>query len=141
MALNDPRLIFAGLCWFGMLAILLGAAWEIREKFAGGVLGNLHFGVRMISAACWLAALGLMSFAVMAKWPNPGSTSGKEVFARFLLAGLAFLLGAMLISIVDFALFLRIRKSHRRHLADQIDQWIHEELEHSSPEDNAESGK
>jgi hypothetical protein len=129
MAVNDPRFIFACLCWFGMAAILFGAAVEIREKLAGNALGTVHFWVRMLSATCWLLSLGLMSFAVFARWPRAGIPETKHLFAQILLAGLCFLVLAFVISFVDFVLFLRIRAMRRDQLADQMDQWIQQQIE------------
>lgn len=134
MHFDDPRFIFACLCWLGMLVIASGAAVEIREKWKGNALSNLHFWVRMASALCWLAALGLMSFAVFMKWPHAGDEATKHIFANFLLTGLCFLVLAFLISFVDFLLFWRMRNAHRRQLASQMDQWIHQQIEEKQNE-------
>lgn len=128
MSATDPRFIFAVLCWFGMIAILLGAAWEIRGKLKNNFLSATDFWVRMISVACWLMALGLLSYAVMARWPRPHDEISKQIFAQFLLWGLCFLLAAILVSIVDFVLTWRMRKAYRLQLAQQMDQWIQGEL-------------
>ena len=112
-----------------MLAITFGAVVEIRERLRGNALGTLHFWVRMSSATCWLLSLGLMSFAVVARWPRPGDVATKHIFANFLLAGLIFLVLAFLISFVDFVLFWRIRTAQRNQLATQMDQWIQEQIE------------
>ena len=120
--------------------ITFGAVVEIREKLGGNALGNLHFSVRMSSAICWLLSLGLMSFAVVARWPRPEDAAAKHIFANFLLVGLIFLVLAFLISFVDFVLFWRMRKAHRRQLANQMDQWIREQIaekEDASPEDKS----
>lgn len=140
MSATDPRVIFAGLCWFGMIAILLGAAWEIRGKLKNNFLSDAEFWVRMLSAVCWLIALGLMSYAVMAHWPRPHDEISKRIFAQFLLAGLCFLLAAILISIVDFVLTWRIRKAYRRQLAQQMDQWIQGELSRPQTDEHTEIG-
>jgi len=129
MHLNNPRFIFACLCWLGMLAISFGAAVEIREMRAGNSLSRTHFWVRMLSAVCWLLSLGLMSFAVTARWPQAGNEASKQVFAQILLTGLSFFLAALLISFLDFVLFWRIRNAHRRQLANEMDQWIQEKIE------------
>lgn len=121
-----------------MLAITFGTAVEIREKVAGNSLGKAHFWVRMTSATCWLLSLGLMSFAVVARWPRPGDEVTKQIFANFLLAGLIFLVFAFLVSFVDFVLFWRARNVQRQQLANQMDQWIHkqiEEIENASSDD------
>lgn len=112
-----------------MLAIALGTAVEIKEKLAGNALSNLHFGVRMTSATCWLLSLGLMSFAVFARWPHAGDEATKHIFANFLLVGLCFMVLAFLISFVDFVLFWRIRNAQRQQVANQMDQWMHQQIE------------
>jgi hypothetical protein len=134
MHLNDPRFIFACLCWLGMLVIAFGAAVEIREKLTGNALSKVHFYVRMTSATCWLVSLGLMSFAVIARWPRAGDETAKHIFANILLMGLVFLVLAFLISFVDFVLFWRIRNAHRHQLANQMDQWIHQQIEEKQSE-------
>jgi|GEM_PF-4873347 len=138
ISINDPRFIFACLCWFGMLVILLGALWEIRGRFAEAVLSERHFWTRMISAMCWLAALGLLSFAVIAQWPVPGDQASKHIFARYLLAGMIFLLGALLTSVIDFLLFWRMRDIYRRHLSERLGQMVENEIEkHREAGENA----
>lgn len=129
MNFNDPRFIFACLCWLGMLAIVFGTAVEIRERLTGNSLGKLHFWVRMTSAICWLLSLGLMSFAVVARWPRPSDEVTKHLFANFLMAGLIFLVLAFLISFVDFVLFWRTRNVQRRQLANQMDQWVQQQID------------
>jgi hypothetical protein len=138
MHFNNPRFIFACLCWLGMLVITFGAAVEIREMRAGNSLSKLHFWVRMASAVCWLLSLGLMSFAVTALWPQAGNEMQRHLFARVLLAGLSLFLAALLISFFDFVLFWRIRTVRRRQLANEMDQWIQDKIEEKQ---NASSGE
>ncbi|MEO6908978.1 MAG: hypothetical protein ABI210_13915, partial [Abditibacteriaceae bacterium] len=128
--------MFACLCWLGMLAIFFGVVLEIREKRSGNSLGDMHFWVRIGSAVCWLLSLGLMSFAVLARWPHAGNEIEKHIFAGFLLAGLGFFLLALLVSLVDFVLFWRIRAARRRQLINEMDQWIQDKIEE---QDNASS--
>ena len=144
MHFNNPRFIFACLCWLGMLVITFGAAVEIREMRAGNSLSKLHFWVRMASAVCWLLSLGLMSFAVIALWPQAGNEMQRHIFARVLLAGLSLFLAALLISFFDFVLFWRIRTARRRQLANEMDQWIQEKIEekqNASPDDKSTSSE
>lgn len=128
MSFSDPRFIFACLCWFGMVLILVGALWEIRGRFADAVLSERHFWMRMISAVCWLAALGLLSFAVVAHWPLPGDPISKQAFARYLMAGMIFLMVALLMSFIDFLLFWRMRDIYRRHFAERLGQMVEKEI-------------
>lgn len=129
MSLDNPRFLFVCLCWIGMIVILLGAVWEVRERLLYGALDESHFWVRLASAFCWLTSLGMLSFAVAMRWPVPGDEASKQEFARYLLLGLSFLLVAMVVSIVDFALFWRIKNRHRHQMAEEMDRFIHDELE------------
>ncbi|MEO6909039.1 MAG: hypothetical protein ABI210_14240 [Abditibacteriaceae bacterium] len=65
-----------------------------------------------------------------------GNEIEKHIFARFLLAGLGFFLWALLVSLVDFVLFWRIRAARRRQLINEMDQWIQDKIEE---QDNASS--
>lgn len=124
--------------------ITFGAAVEIRERLAGNSLSNTHFWVRMASAVCWLLSLGLMSFAVIALWPQAGNEIEKHIFAQYLLAGLSLFLVALLISFLDFVLFWRIRTVRRRQLANEMDQWIQDKIEekqNASPDDKSTSSE
>lgn len=121
MSDDRARFGFALLCALLMVAIGMGAVWEIarfrrsvREESAkaaigeaaadaGGLVSTRQLRLRLLSAALWMAVLGALAYAVTVLWPLEGrSLQGKAQVSRFAtVVG-----GALCLMLVAFALLV-----------------------------------
>lgn len=130
MGSYTPQIVFPLTCLLGFFVIAGAALYEIgRHRRGEGVISPVHFRVRMVSAAIWMAILLSLGYGVAFEWPRDKNdieaiTKLQQSFSR---ASMMMLLAGLLFA-VDLWFTLKLRASYQMKGRRDINKFAQEEI-------------